>query len=510
MCMKISDKPEIHSQAEPNPDNTSASQSDSSFDFMYLIMQSSFQSETDSGDAELPTPPQDAKKDDETQLTSDTSVPTDINPLLAQLNMINFINNDQIQNVDSEITLDTSDINLESKMVSDLMQPSNPVQKIKDQTEIAKKMVDQPVIDQKSADQKVTNQKNTDQNTDQKSADQKIIVKPLVDMKPENKQINNLSKNNLFENNLSNENINENIIEAKQLSSLNTIDPITDEQLIIDQKILDKHLVSQKRDDKQIIDNQKITPKQEESDSHESLFMGAKTIISPPETPQLIQQPTQREQSEIAFNNLLNKVANEPVALQPEQANQYTQAFTQLGNFINSHTSNIYANNAQQLPPDANLQLSNYTDSLKKSQPDYGLNIELFHPSVDEFNKQIVDARIKIYPPELGPMLAKLKIDKNNAELIITTENAKVKEIVESNLAQLREKFQQSDINLTSIQVQTHSQTSQFDTKGQNNNGHGNNEPTSPEMRGNHPDKEAVTSKESPSLRNDAIVDTYA
>ena len=136
------------------------------------------------------------------------------------------------------------------------------------------------------------------------------------------------------------------------------------------------------------------------------------------------------------------------------QNNKYTTALTQLGNFINSHTAAHTANESARM--DFNTAPAGYTESLKKmTLPEYETKIELSPQTLDALTKDTYKASIKIYPPELGHVTAKLKISKDNAELILLTENSVVKEIVESNLSQLRENFQRADITLTNIQVHT-------------------------------------------------------
>lgn len=81
--------------------------------------------------------------------------------------------------------------------------------------------------------------------------------------------------------------------------------------------------------------------------------------------------------------------------------------------------------------------------------------IEFFsYPNAADLNKSF-DAKIILYPPELGHIIAKLKINQNDAHLTITTANDSVRNIVEANLAELKESFKQSDVQLTNVQVVT-------------------------------------------------------
>lgn len=70
-----------------------------------------------------------------------------------------------------------------------------------------------------------------------------------------------------------------------------------------------------------------------------------------------------------------------------------------------------------------------------------------------EINLAHYQANIKIYPPELGKVSAKLKMDKNSATLVVTAETKEVKALIETNLAGLREQFANSNIQLDRIEV---------------------------------------------------------
>lgn len=70
-----------------------------------------------------------------------------------------------------------------------------------------------------------------------------------------------------------------------------------------------------------------------------------------------------------------------------------------------------------------------------------------------EINLAHYQANIKIYPPELGKVSAKLKMDKNSATLVVTAETKEVKALIETNLAGLREQFSNSNIQLDRIEV---------------------------------------------------------
>lgn len=61
---------------------------------------------------------------------------------------------------------------------------------------------------------------------------------------------------------------------------------------------------------------------------------------------------------------------------------------------------------------------------------------------------------IKVAPEELGPITAKIKMDKNRAIIDIMVNNAHVKGVMEANLSALKAQFSQSSIQIESINVQ--------------------------------------------------------
>ena len=81
------------------------------------------------------------------------------------------------------------------------------------------------------------------------------------------------------------------------------------------------------------------------------------------------------------------------------------------------------------------------------------VQIEFSPVNLTAIGKELYSAQIKIHPPELGNILAKLKMDKDGANLTILAENNVVKGILEANLPALKEHFQRADIPLNQIQV---------------------------------------------------------
>jgi len=184
-------------------------------------------------------------------------------------------------------------------------------------------------------------------------------------------------------------------------------------------------------------------------------------------------------------------------------------AFTQLGNLINNQTAPQLAHPLQRVVSDFSVTQANYSLKMRDAEP--GINetkIELSTPSISSVMKEGYDAKIKIYPPELGHVIAKLRVDKNSTDLVILTENSHVKGIVESNLPKLREHFQQAGINLTDIQVHT----SLSDAKEQNSQQEGQRHHESyslKEYTNEINNKQTIAPEEEKKSPN-TIIDTYA
>ncbi len=190
-----------------------------------------------------------------------------------------------------------------------------------------------------------------------------------------------------------------------------------------------------------------------------------------------------------------------------QQPHKYVDAFTQLGQIISAQAMHVMRNNEQILPANLRTEQVHYFQNLGKSHvPEGEVKVELFTSSIDALNKETYDAKIKIHPPELGHVTAKLKVDKGHAELVILTETVRAKEIVELNLPRLRENFQNSDINLTSVQVQA-SQSGAKDQSGQNSQ-HSDAFPIIEST--NELNQQGLSPKEESSKGSDTIIDTYA
>jgi flagellar hook-length control protein FliK len=190
-----------------------------------------------------------------------------------------------------------------------------------------------------------------------------------------------------------------------------------------------------------------------------------------------------------------------------QQKNKPVDALVQMGNFINGETTRQSMEGKTSVTSAREASTVDYGEILSKSsRPEYEMKIDLLPMTVGA--QEVYKANIKIYPPELGSVIAKLKMDKKNAELIIVTENNRVKEVVESNLSQLKQQFQQADINLTHIQIEVQTpQTGSGEQHNQERQSH------LPEFSANEDTKssnKSNTPSDSASRRLDSLIDTYA
>lgn len=187
------------------------------------------------------------------------------------------------------------------------------------------------------------------------------------------------------------------------------------------------------------------------------------------------------------------------------QNNKYVDALKQLGHSIGEQVSQHFDKLDQTVPATIATggSYAEIAKQVKSTDPE--ITVELIPQTVSSMVKEAYDAKIKIYPPDLGHVLAKLKIDHNSAQLVMVADNNKVKEIIEANLPQLREHFRQADIQLTSIHVETASSGS----KDQNAETQSHNEQAFARNSTNEQESEQIISKETKKTLN-TIIDTYA
>lgn len=78
--------------------------------------------------------------------------------------------------------------------------------------------------------------------------------------------------------------------------------------------------------------------------------------------------------------------------------------------------------------------------------------------SIQEGDSVLHTAFLKIYPPELGPVIAKIKMNSNNeAELSLLTSNAQTRDVLVANIQNIKENFSESDMMLHKVHVEYHS-----------------------------------------------------
>ncbi len=122
-----------------------------------------------------------------------------------------------------------------------------------------------------------------------------------------------------------------------------------------------------------------------------------------------------------------------------------------------------------------------------------------------ELNLTTYHANIKIYPPELGKVTAKMRMDKNEANLEITAENKQVKAILQGHLNTLREQFSQSNITLNKIDIIL---ADNKESGTANPNGRGEKEETQEHFQAETADAKATPPKTSKKTSNN-VVDAY-
>ncbi len=192
-----------------------------------------------------------------------------------------------------------------------------------------------------------------------------------------------------------------------------------------------------------------------------------------------------------------------------EQANKYVDALVQMGGLINGETMRHFGAGTNQ-PGEMVMREASSVDYgemiSRASRPEYELKIDLLPLAAGSMASDVYTANIKIYPPELGSVIAKLKLDKKNAELTIVTENNRVKEVVEANLSQLKQQFQQSDINLTTIHVEVQTSDARQGQQQQQNPQTSDSKMSSNDSNAkNNTNKEPATKPQ----RLNSIIDTY-
>jgi flagellar hook-length control protein FliK len=133
--------------------------------------------------------------------------------------------------------------------------------------------------------------------------------------------------------------------------------------------------------------------------------------------------------------------------------------------------------------------------------------VKLTQAASDVLKNQVYDAKINLHPADLGHIVANLRIEKNSAELQILTQSQHIKEIVESNLPNLRESFHKADIQLTTIDVQSSLQ-GQYQQSQQFKQQQGRPNPLFNDANPLNA-KDSSLSNAQPQVASNALIDTY-
>lgn len=112
-------------------------------------------------------------------------------------------------------------------------------------------------------------------------------------------------------------------------------------------------------------------------------------------------------------------------------------------------------------------------------------------------------ATLKVYPPDLGQITAEIQMNKGMTELTLRADNPQVRHFIETNLQQLRESFENSNINLGQVNVQNHSAEDKHGFQRNHNPAFANMDtPHKPDT--DRPKARAETP------RSNSLIDTYA
>lgn len=111
-------------------------------------------------------------------------------------------------------------------------------------------------------------------------------------------------------------------------------------------------------------------------------------------------------------------------------------------------------------------------------------------------------AQIKVHPQDLGPITAQIEVSQGATNITFVTEHAHVKQLMEVNLKELHQAFQDSSLNLTTVNV--HHSGSQ-DKRDQHSSSPKPFEEEDSDLKVNQP---TINSRENHTINS--IIDTYA
>lgn len=103
------------------------------------------------------------------------------------------------------------------------------------------------------------------------------------------------------------------------------------------------------------------------------------------------------------------------------------------------------------------------TEKLSLDMPVFNLDMALDAPDwTERFQQQVIwlgqqkidVAQLQLNPPELGPLMVKIKIDEDAASLNFSSHTPQVREIIEQSLPRLREMMFDQGISLTHVNIE--------------------------------------------------------
>lgn len=117
-------------------------------------------------------------------------------------------------------------------------------------------------------------------------------------------------------------------------------------------------------------------------------------------------------------------------------------------------------------------------------------------------SQKVHAADISINPPDLGPVEAKIEMQKDQVNVVFSSQHAQVKEALEQSMPKLREMMSQNGVNLGSVDVRDHSHSQQQSQWGRSDSYTGRGEVDEAEEESNVAAKSVI--------KGSGMVDFYA
>ncbi|MCW5588683.1 MAG: flagellar hook-length control protein FliK [Legionellales bacterium] len=150
-----------------------------------------------------------------------------------------------------------------------------------------------------------------------------------------------------------------------------------------------------------------------------------------------------------------------------QQATQFDQDnlflnLHQLGNVMGKEMIQTMPNQVYSNLPTQTVPMINHTTPFGQADWNNGFGDKI----VMMLKNNLHSAEIKIYPPDLGTIHAKIKMDGTQADLSFTTQHSAVKDALENSLPRLRELLAQSGLSLGDVSVATQQRQQQHSDQG--------------------------------------------